>query len=129
MQDFKFVDHFLNPCAKRVKTYLRDTTHFLTSLEGIHDLPAGTLLCFSAHPKTCIESIPYIQYLQIRCICGTLSDYDRHMKDMTIHFLDRGFPIDLLHESALKARRLKRFDLLHPPPPRTKNITVAALSC
>ena len=40
----KFVDHFLNPCAQRGKSYLRDMIHFLTSLEGNHDLPADTWL-------------------------------------------------------------------------------------
>ena len=34
---------------------------------------------------------------------------------MTLHVLDRGYPIDLLQESAIKARWLYRFTLLHPP--------------
>ena len=68
----------------------------------------------SAHSSKCKQRIPYSQYLCIRWICSTLSDYDRHMKMMTLHFLDRGYQIDL-QESALKARRLNWYTLLHPP--------------
>ena len=40
----KFVDHFLNPCAQKVRSYLRDTIHLQTSLEDFRDLPADTWL-------------------------------------------------------------------------------------
>ena len=40
----EFVDHFRNPSAQRVKSYIRGTTHFLTSLEGVKDVPANTWL-------------------------------------------------------------------------------------
>ena len=33
---------------------------------------------------------------------------------MTEHFLDRGYPIDLLQDAAIKARRMDRDRLLHP---------------
>ena len=38
------MDHFLNPCAQRVKSYLRDMTHFLTTMEDFHELPTDTWL-------------------------------------------------------------------------------------
>ena len=68
----------------------------------------------SAHPNKCKDSIPYSQYLRIRRICSELEDFDKHMKEMTINFLKRGYPIDLLQEAALKARRANRQDLLTP---------------
>ena len=40
----QFVDHFLNPCAFRVKSYLKDTTHFLTTLDQVGDLPENSWL-------------------------------------------------------------------------------------
>ena len=66
------------------------------------------LLYSSAHPRKCKESIPYNQYLWIRRFCSTRLDYDRHLKTMTLHFLDSGYLIDLLQESAIKARRLNQ---------------------
>ena len=35
------------------------------------------------------------------------------MKNTTLHFLDRGYPTDLLHEAAIQAMRLNRDTLLH----------------
>ena len=40
----QFVDHFLNPCTQNVASYIRDTSHFLTFLEEIHNLPKPTWL-------------------------------------------------------------------------------------
>ena len=79
-----------------------DTTVFLANHQLRTDLfykPTDShnyLLYSSAHPNKCKDSIPYSQYLRIRRICSTISDYDRHMKMMTLHFLDRGYRIDLL---------------------------------
>ena len=70
------------------------------------------LLYSSAHPRKCKDSIPYSQYVWIRR--STLSYYDRHLETMTLHFLYRGYPIDLLQESAIKARRLNQDSLLRP---------------
>ena len=42
------------------------------------------------------------------------------LKEMTFHFLNRGYPIDLLKQAALKARRLDRNLLLHPFPRQDK---------
>ena len=40
----QFVDHFFNPCTQRVTSYIRDTTHFLTLLEEVQNLPENTWL-------------------------------------------------------------------------------------
>ena len=42
------------------------------------------------------------------------------MKEMTLHFQARGYPLPLLLEAALKARRANRADLLFPPPKNTE---------
>ena len=72
------------------------------------------LLFSSSHPRRCKESIPFSQLLRIRRICSRLVDFDKHMKETTLHFINRGYPIDLLEEAALKARRLDRKTLLYP---------------
>ena len=55
--------------------------------------------------------------------CG-LADFDKHMKSMAIHFIDRGGgdPIDLLDKATLKPRKANTHDLLHPAQsdPKTK---------
>ena len=71
-------------------------------------------LCYSSsHLQMCKGSIPYSQYLTIHRICSKISDFDKHVKDMTIHFFNRGHPIDLLEEAAIKARRKDRDSLRH----------------
>ena len=70
------------------------------------------LLYTSAHPKRCKDSIPHSQFRRIRRICSDINDFDKHIKITTNHFLNRGYPIDLLQEAAFKARRLDRDNLL-----------------
>jgi hypothetical protein len=40
----KFVDHFFNPTVKDIKSYVKDTTHFLQLVEGLGDIPNSCLL-------------------------------------------------------------------------------------
>ena len=40
----EFVDHFLNPCSMKVKSYTRDTNDFLNKVLSLGDMAAGTLL-------------------------------------------------------------------------------------
>ena len=70
------------------------------------------LLYNSAHPKKCKESIPYSQFLRIRRICSNTTDYDRHIVMLSKHFLRRGYPLPLLENAAITARRLDRNTLL-----------------
>ena len=120
---------YLNSCNQNIKfthdisqkqiTFL-DTTVLLqpdnTLKTDLHCKPTDShnyLLYTSSHPKKCIERIPYSQLLRIRRICSDISDFDKHMKTMCLHFLKRGYPLDLLRTSALKARRTDRHSLLH----------------
>ena len=69
------------------------------------------------HTITCSSPPPTLTnarlYLRVRRICSKLSDFDKHMKNMTLHFLDRRYPTDLLRDAA---RRMDRHSLLHPTP-------------
>jgi hypothetical protein len=40
----KFVDLFLNPSVQKIKSYVKDTTHFLSILNDLGDLPDGCIL-------------------------------------------------------------------------------------
>jgi hypothetical protein len=40
----KFVDHFLNPTVKRIKSFVKDTTHFLRLINELGDIPDSSLL-------------------------------------------------------------------------------------
>jgi hypothetical protein len=71
------------------------------------------LLYDSSHPQTCKDSIPYSQFLRVRRICSRLSDYERHVIEMSRHFLRRLYPIELLEEAAVLARRQDRELLLN----------------
>ena len=39
-----FVDHFLRPRVRDIKSYVKDTTHFLNIIKAINNLPEDTLL-------------------------------------------------------------------------------------
>ena len=57
-----FVNHFLNPCAQRVTSCVRDTTHFHTILEEVNELPEETWLV------TADVTLPYTVIANISCI-------------------------------------------------------------
>ena len=40
----KFIDHFLNPCATRVQSYIKGPTDFLNILEDLGSIPANSCL-------------------------------------------------------------------------------------
>ena len=127
---------YLNTCDQNIQfthEASQDSVSFLDTVVHIsnheiytdlHCKPTDShnyLLFSSAHPRKCKESIPYSQYLRVRRICSRLCDFDKHMKEMTTHFIRRGYPIDLLEEAALRARRLDRTKLLDPSPNSSKD--------
>ena len=76
-----------------------------------HNYPLFT----SFHPNKCMESILYSQYLRMRCICSRLSDFDKHVTNMTLDFEDRGYPIHLDLRIALSSTCLSIFDWTSVP--------------
>ena len=40
-----FLDYHLQPLAQKVKSYIKDTNHFLSKLKSIGKLPQGVILC------------------------------------------------------------------------------------
>jgi hypothetical protein len=78
------------------------------------------LMYDSAHPQRCKDSIPYGQFLRIRRICSQECDYDRHVINLTAHFLSRGYPMSLLEEAATLVETKNRNDLIISQMEKTK---------
>ena len=70
------------------------------------------LLYSSCHPTHCKQGLPYSQFLRIRRICTHIEDFDSKVLNMADHFVRRGYPIELVSNSMLKARRQNRVELL-----------------
>ena len=70
------------------------------------------LLYSSAHPQRCKDSIPYSQFLRIRRLCSRMVDFEKNVMDLSLHFLRRGYPEELILEAAILARQLDRSLLL-----------------
>jgi hypothetical protein len=68
----------------------------------------------SAHPQRCKDSIPFSQFLRVRRICSSTIDFERHILTLMMHFLRRGYPMDLLEEAAKLARSKDRHSLINP---------------
>jgi hypothetical protein len=71
------------------------------------------LLYNSSHPRTTKDSIPYSQFLRIRRICSRIEDFDKNVIILSTHFVRRGYPIELITEAAIMARRKPREELLN----------------
>jgi hypothetical protein len=79
------------------------------------------LLYSSAHPQKCKDSIPFGQFLRIRRICSKLEDFDKHALEFSQHFLRRNYPLHLIEEALIKARRLNRDELLQKKSQKTNS--------
>ena len=94
----KYTDEvvFLDTKIKMVAGNLR--TDLLTKPTDSHSY----LRFDSDHSSSCKTSIPSSQFLRIRRFCSELEDYKKHAMEMTGHFVERGYSLDLLIEAALK---------------------------
>jgi hypothetical protein len=70
------------------------------------------LLYNSSHPQRCKDSIPYSQFLRVRRICSSVTDFDTHVVTLQMYFIIRGYPMKLLEEAATLARQKDRSRLL-----------------
>ena len=66
------------------------------------------LMYDSAHPQRCKDSIPYGQFLRLRRICSQEIDFQKHVIELTAHFISRGYPLGLLDEAAELAEKKDR---------------------
>ncbi len=77
----------------------------------------------SCHPTRMKDSIPFSQFLRIRRICTEISEFDKSAALIAKHFLRRGYPIEIIEQSLIKARRLDRSLLLDKPPTQSSQQT------
>ena len=68
----------------------------------------------SYHPSSCKRSIAYSQALRIRRICSELSEFEKHVKNLSSKLIDRGYKIETVEEQIEKARQTDRNSLLQP---------------
>ena len=68
----------------------------------------------SFHPSHTKRAGPYGQFLRVRRNCSLLSDYDKHSQMLKEKYLQRGYPLGLVENSRMKARRLDRSSLINP---------------
>ncbi|XP_071999215.1 uncharacterized protein [Engystomops pustulosus] len=66
----------------------------------------------SSHPAKLIRSIPTGQFLRIRRICSTDSNFEKQATDMRARFQERGYPMRTIEQGYQRAKRTKRTDLL-----------------
>ncbi|XP_064621108.1 uncharacterized protein LOC135483965 [Lineus longissimus] len=74
------------------------------------------LLYSSAHIRSCLNGIPYGQFLRIRRICSNLEDFEKHALVIAHHFERRGYPKPLIETALIRAHRQDRQSLLNPDP-------------
>jgi hypothetical protein len=69
---------------------------------------------FSNHPKHLLKSLPYSQGMRIRRICSSEFEFEKHLTDMNLKFLKRGYPEKWISETKTKLISLNRYNLLKP---------------
>ncbi|XP_064641362.1 uncharacterized protein LOC135496144 [Lineus longissimus] len=75
------------------------------------------LLFSSAHPRHCLKSTPYSQFLRIRRICSLDTDFEENAVMIGRHFMRRGYPAPLVETALIRAYRTSRSDLLRDEAP------------
>ena len=56
--------------------------------------------------------IPYSQFLRIRRNCSTWCDFIKHSFKLYMHFSNRGYPHNLLHDSLVRVNKLTQKEAL-----------------
>ena len=67
----------------------------------------------SCHPKNCTRKAPYGNSLRIKHNCAKSADFEKHSKDMKMHYANRGYPDEIIVESYQKARNQDHHELIH----------------
>ncbi|CAJ0920503.1 unnamed protein product [Ranitomeya imitator] len=69
----------------------------------------------SSHPRHMIQSVPVGQFLRLRRICSSDTDFERQAEDLKKRFLERGYSRRVLKRAYNRARHSHRNDLLYKP--------------
>ena len=95
----EFIDH-LNSCHHSIKFTMEVSTKAVnfpdTTLYSKPTYSHNNLLYSSSHPKHCKTGLPFSQFLGVRRICSSISDFDTHAPTLAHHFSRRGYPNHLI---------------------------------
>ena len=104
-EQLPFLDLYLKPTSDRLITsiYYKETdTH-------------SYLNYTSSHPIRCKNSIPYSQFLRLRRICSDERDFDIKSKEMTVFFINRGYPQQILQQALNRVAVAQREAIISEP--------------
>ena len=117
----KFTADISNSCVNFLDTTVNLTNNGTLDVD-LYSKPTDLqnyLLCLSAHPQSCNNSLPYCQFLWIRRICTNIDNVDKHTIEIAKHFTRRGYPTKMLEEALILACRKDRDSLLNQVKPHT----------
>uniref|UniRef100_A0A8C5N1Z7 Reverse transcriptase domain-containing protein n=1 Tax=Leptobrachium leishanense TaxID=445787 RepID=A0A8C5N1Z7_9ANUR len=75
----------------------------------------------SFHPKSLRLGIPYGQYLRLKRICSSETEYEKQAKTLQKNFKEKGYPNRVLKQAYQKAAYHSRETLLQDPPKTNSN--------
>ena len=78
---------------------------------SVHYKPTDShsyLLYSSSHPSHVKNSIPYSQFLRLRCLCSDDSDFSSKSEEMCQFFEKRGYPISVVKAGHHRAQQFDR---------------------
>ena len=97
---------------RQVSLYVKDTaTH-------------GYVRADSCHPKHITTKGPHSKFLRLRRNCFQNTDFEKHANDMKSHYLNRGYPQNVINVAYTRAKQKNHHDLIHTATPeksQTKN--------
>ena len=70
----------------------------------------------SNHPRNCLDSIPYSQFLRLRRICSVDSDFQVQCDTLSGFFRNRGYPQAVIDKARARCERVDRRLALIPKP-------------
>ena len=68
----------------------------------------------SNHPRSCLDSIPYSQFLRLRRICSSDDDYKNQCDILSGFFANRGYPKKIIDKARLRCSVVSRAESLIP---------------
>ena len=109
-----FVNSF-HPALKFTWEISETSIAFLDILVGIHGNRLRTsvhykptdshsyLLYTSSHPRHCLSSIPFSQFLRLRRLCSDDDDFKQQCEIMRTFFINRNYPANIVTRALTKA--------------------------
>ena len=95
----------------------RQPTGLYTDLYVKDTATYGYVRADSCHPKHITSKGPYSQFLRLCRNCFQDTDFEKHANDMKSHYLNRGYPQNVIDEAYTRAKPKNHYDLIHTATP------------